>query len=208
MDRVSELLRQKLKQAELLLAKKEVMSQKRQEALTEQGALEPKLDRLLEKTKELQKLVREGGGPQQDAASPSSLTPAVPEPPRRLSFADRGRRLQALQRAAGEPDGCLPVSPPRTGTHREGQDGVLPPSPSPLSQPWGAGNVAVASLGGWMLLNKAKTLLPPIHLDFGVGGEEPLNPLLWVGPQGDTREVALAGGGVSLPVDRAAPRGP
>uniref|UniRef100_A0A8C3PRK9 CDK5 regulatory subunit associated protein 3 n=1 Tax=Calidris pygmaea TaxID=425635 RepID=A0A8C3PRK9_9CHAR len=62
-DRVSELLRQKLKQAELLLAKKEVMSQKRQEALAEQGSLEPKLDRLLEKTKELQKLVREGGRP-------------------------------------------------------------------------------------------------------------------------------------------------
>ncbi|XP_064380712.1 CDK5 regulatory subunit-associated protein 3 isoform X1 [Dromaius novaehollandiae] len=56
-DRVSELLRQKLKQAELLVAKKEVMSQKRQEALAEQGALEPKLDRLLEKTKELQKLI-------------------------------------------------------------------------------------------------------------------------------------------------------
>ncbi|KAM9657288.1 CDK5 regulatory subunit-associated protein 3 isoform 2-T2 [Morphnus guianensis] len=56
-DRVSELLRQKLKQAELLLAKKEMMSQKRQEALAEQGALEPKLDRLLEKTKELQKLI-------------------------------------------------------------------------------------------------------------------------------------------------------
>ncbi|XP_069642596.1 CDK5 regulatory subunit-associated protein 3 isoform X4 [Haliaeetus albicilla] len=56
-DRVSELLRQKLKQAELLLAKKEMMSQKQQEALAEQGALEPKLDRLLEKTKELQKLI-------------------------------------------------------------------------------------------------------------------------------------------------------
>ncbi|KAM6333895.1 CDK5 regulatory subunit-associated protein 3-like isoform 3-T3 [Alca torda] len=56
-DRVSELLRQKLKQAELLLAKKEAMSQKRQEALAEQGTLEPKLDRLLEKTKELQKLI-------------------------------------------------------------------------------------------------------------------------------------------------------
>ncbi|KAK4808776.1 hypothetical protein QYF61_027261 [Mycteria americana] len=68
-DRVSELLRQKLKQAELLLAKKEAMSQKRQEALAEQGALEPKLDRLLEKTKELQKLIeadvskRYGGRP-------------------------------------------------------------------------------------------------------------------------------------------------
>lgn len=60
-DRVSELLRQKLKQAELLLAKKVALGQKREEALAEQGALEPKLDRLLEKTKELQKLVREGG---------------------------------------------------------------------------------------------------------------------------------------------------
>ncbi|NXP82664.1 CK5P3 protein, partial [Ramphastos sulfuratus] len=56
-DRVSELLRQRLRQAELLLAKKELMSQKREEALAEQAALEPKLDRLLEKTKELQKLI-------------------------------------------------------------------------------------------------------------------------------------------------------
>ncbi|XP_062485716.1 CDK5 regulatory subunit-associated protein 3 [Pezoporus occidentalis] len=56
-DRVSELLRQKLKQAELLLAKKELMGQKRREALAEQGALEPKLDQLMERTKELQKLI-------------------------------------------------------------------------------------------------------------------------------------------------------
>ncbi|NXG69593.1 CK5P3 protein, partial [Baryphthengus martii] len=56
-ERVSELLRQKLRQAELLLAKKELMSRKREEALAEQGSLEPKLDRLLEKTKELQKLI-------------------------------------------------------------------------------------------------------------------------------------------------------
>ncbi|NWR90583.1 CK5P3 protein, partial [Furnarius figulus] len=68
-DRVTELLKQKLRQAELLLAKKEVMAQKRQEALAEQGSLEPKLDRLLEKTKELQKLIeadiskRYGGRP-------------------------------------------------------------------------------------------------------------------------------------------------
>ncbi|NWR38211.1 CK5P3 protein, partial [Tachuris rubrigastra] len=68
-ERVSELLRQKLKQAELLLAKKEVMAQKRREALAEQASLEPKLDRLLEKTKELQKLIeadiskRYGGRP-------------------------------------------------------------------------------------------------------------------------------------------------
>ncbi|XP_064030656.1 CDK5 regulatory subunit-associated protein 3 isoform X1 [Pogoniulus pusillus] len=56
-DRVSELLRQRLRQAELLLAKKELMRQRREEALAEQAALEPKLDRLLEKTKELQKLI-------------------------------------------------------------------------------------------------------------------------------------------------------
>ncbi|XP_071433375.1 CDK5 regulatory subunit-associated protein 3 isoform X2 [Pithys albifrons albifrons] len=68
-DRVTELLRQKLRQAELLLAKKEAMARKRQEALAEQGSLEPKLDRLLEKTKELQKLIeadiskRYGGRP-------------------------------------------------------------------------------------------------------------------------------------------------
>lgn len=68
-DRVSELLQQKLKQAELLLAKREALSQKRQEALAEQGALEPKLDRLLETTRELQRLIeadiskRYGGRP-------------------------------------------------------------------------------------------------------------------------------------------------
>ncbi|XP_035170459.1 CDK5 regulatory subunit-associated protein 3 isoform X2 [Oxyura jamaicensis] len=68
-DRVSELLQQKLRQAELLLAKREALSQKRQEALAEQGALEPKLDRLLERTGELQRLIeadiskRYGGRP-------------------------------------------------------------------------------------------------------------------------------------------------
>ncbi|NXS51154.1 CK5P3 protein, partial [Brachypteracias leptosomus] len=55
--RVVELLGQKLKQAELLLAKRDLMGHKREEALAEQAALEPKLDRLLEKTKELQKLI-------------------------------------------------------------------------------------------------------------------------------------------------------
>ncbi|NXF14160.1 CK5P3 protein, partial [Smithornis capensis] len=75
-DRVTELLRQKLKQAELLLAKKEAMARKRQEALAEQGSLEPKLDRLLEKTKELQKLVREGGGPLRTPR----FVPVPPEP--------------------------------------------------------------------------------------------------------------------------------
>ncbi|XP_044300645.1 CDK5 regulatory subunit-associated protein 3 isoform X2 [Varanus komodoensis] len=56
-DRVTELLRQKLKQADLLLLKKELMIQKRQEALEEQASLEPKLDLLLQKTRDLQKLI-------------------------------------------------------------------------------------------------------------------------------------------------------
>nr|XP_019596225.1 PREDICTED: CDK5 regulatory subunit-associated protein 3 [Rhinolophus sinicus] len=56
-DRVTELLQQKLKQSQLLALKKELMVQKQQEALQEQAALEPKLDLLLEKTKELQKLI-------------------------------------------------------------------------------------------------------------------------------------------------------
>ncbi|XP_015267927.1 PREDICTED: CDK5 regulatory subunit-associated protein 3 [Gekko japonicus] len=56
-DRVTELLHQKLKQADLLLLKKDLMIQKRQEALEEQAALEPKLDLLVQKTKELQKLI-------------------------------------------------------------------------------------------------------------------------------------------------------
>uniref|UniRef100_A0A8B9R5N0 CDK5 regulatory subunit associated protein 3 n=1 Tax=Anas platyrhynchos TaxID=8839 RepID=A0A8B9R5N0_ANAPL len=68
-DRVSELLQQKLRQAELLLAKREALGQKRQEALAEQGNLEPKLDRLLDTTRELQRLIeadiskRYGGRP-------------------------------------------------------------------------------------------------------------------------------------------------
>ena len=57
-DRVTELLQQKLKQSQLLALKKELMVQKQQEALQEQAVLEPKLDLLLDKTKELQKLVR------------------------------------------------------------------------------------------------------------------------------------------------------
>lgn len=57
-DRVTEFLQQKLKQSQLLALKKELMVQKQQEALGEQAALEPKLDLLLEKSKELQKLVR------------------------------------------------------------------------------------------------------------------------------------------------------
>ncbi|XP_062993814.1 CDK5 regulatory subunit-associated protein 3 [Elgaria multicarinata webbii] len=56
-DRVTELLRQKLKQADLLLLKKELMIQKRQETLEEQASLEPKLDLLVQKTRDLQKLI-------------------------------------------------------------------------------------------------------------------------------------------------------
>lgn len=55
---MTELLQQKLKQSQLLALKKELMVEKQQEALQEQAALEPKLDLLLEKTRELQKLVR------------------------------------------------------------------------------------------------------------------------------------------------------
>ncbi|XP_004591166.2 CDK5 regulatory subunit-associated protein 3 [Ochotona princeps] len=68
-DRVTEFLQQKLKQSQLLALKKELMVQRQQEALQEQAALEPKLDLLLEKTKELQKLIeadiskRYGGRP-------------------------------------------------------------------------------------------------------------------------------------------------
>ncbi|XP_020641162.3 CDK5 regulatory subunit-associated protein 3 isoform X2 [Pogona vitticeps] len=56
-DRVTELLHQKLKQADLLLLKKEHMVKKRQDALEEQANLEPKLDVLVQKTKDLQKLI-------------------------------------------------------------------------------------------------------------------------------------------------------
>ncbi|XP_023573981.1 CDK5 regulatory subunit-associated protein 3 [Octodon degus] len=68
-DRVTELLQQKLKQSQLLAVKKELMAQKQQEALQEQAALEPKLDLLLAKTRELQQLIeadiskRYGGRP-------------------------------------------------------------------------------------------------------------------------------------------------
>lgn len=68
-DRVTEFLLQKLKQSQLLALKKELMVQKQQEALQEQAALEPKLDLLLEKTRELQTLIeadiskRYGGRP-------------------------------------------------------------------------------------------------------------------------------------------------
>ncbi|XP_062364268.1 CDK5 regulatory subunit-associated protein 3 [Cinclus cinclus] len=68
-ERVTALLRQKLLQAELLLAKRDALAQKRCQALAEQAALEPKLQQLQDKTKELQKLIeadiskRYGGRP-------------------------------------------------------------------------------------------------------------------------------------------------
>uniref|UniRef100_U3ETW8 CDK5 regulatory subunit-associated protein 3 n=1 Tax=Micrurus fulvius TaxID=8637 RepID=U3ETW8_MICFL len=57
-DRVTEFLHQKMKQANLLLLKKQVMLQKQKEALEEQANLEPKLDLLVEKTRDLQKLIK------------------------------------------------------------------------------------------------------------------------------------------------------
>lgn len=56
-ERVSEVLRQKLKQADILLLKGATMAEKRQEALEEQSRLEPRVDLLAGCTRELQKLV-------------------------------------------------------------------------------------------------------------------------------------------------------
>ncbi|NXM44342.1 CK5P3 protein, partial [Gymnorhina tibicen] len=70
-ERVTALLQQKLRQAELLLAKRDALAQKRREALAEQAALEPKLDRLRERTRELQKLVREGRRPHETPPPPT-----------------------------------------------------------------------------------------------------------------------------------------
>ncbi|XP_051894560.1 CDK5 regulatory subunit-associated protein 3 [Pristis pectinata] len=56
-DRVTELLQQKLKQAEAVGEKQHVMVRKRQESLEEQADLEPKLDLLIQRTKELRKLI-------------------------------------------------------------------------------------------------------------------------------------------------------
>lgn len=76
MDRVTEFLQQKLKQSQLLALKKELMVEKQQEALQEQAALEPKLDLLLEKSRELQKLVRDtlGACPAPGEGTPASTT--------------------------------------------------------------------------------------------------------------------------------------
>ncbi|XP_044036003.1 CDK5 regulatory subunit-associated protein 3 isoform X1 [Siniperca chuatsi] len=56
-ERVSEVLRQKLKQAEILVLKGATMAEKRQEALEEQSRLEPRVDLLAGCTRELQKLI-------------------------------------------------------------------------------------------------------------------------------------------------------
>lgn len=55
--RVSDILRQKLKQADILLLKQASLAERRQEALEEQAKLEPRIDLLAAHIKELQKLV-------------------------------------------------------------------------------------------------------------------------------------------------------
>lgn len=56
-ERVSEVLRQKLKQADILVLKRAMLAEKRQEALEEQATLEPRIDLLSGRTLELQKLI-------------------------------------------------------------------------------------------------------------------------------------------------------
>ncbi|XP_074475867.1 CDK5 regulatory subunit-associated protein 3 [Sebastes fasciatus] len=56
-ERVSEVLRQKLKQADILVLKGVTMVEKRQEALEEQSRLEPRVDLLAGRTRELQKMI-------------------------------------------------------------------------------------------------------------------------------------------------------
>uniref|UniRef100_A0A3B4ESE7 CDK5 regulatory subunit associated protein 3 n=1 Tax=Pundamilia nyererei TaxID=303518 RepID=A0A3B4ESE7_9CICH len=56
-ERVSEMLRQKMKQADILVLKGATMAEKRQEALQEQSRLEPRVDLLAGCTRELQKLI-------------------------------------------------------------------------------------------------------------------------------------------------------
>lgn len=56
-ERVSEVLRQKLKQADILVLKRATLAEKRQEALEEQATLEPRIDLLAQRTHQLHKLV-------------------------------------------------------------------------------------------------------------------------------------------------------
>ncbi|CAN8202444.1 unnamed protein product [Coccothraustes coccothraustes] len=68
-ERVTALLRQQLLQAELQLAKREALARRRSQALAEQAALEPRLQRLQESARELRGLIeadiskRYGGRP-------------------------------------------------------------------------------------------------------------------------------------------------
>lgn len=56
-ERVTEVLRQKMKQADILVVKANTMVERRQEALEEQSRLEPRVDLLAGCTRELQRLV-------------------------------------------------------------------------------------------------------------------------------------------------------
>ncbi|XP_037547579.1 CDK5 regulatory subunit-associated protein 3 [Nematolebias whitei] len=56
-ERVSEMLRQKLKQAEVLVLKAASMAERRQDTLQEQSMLEPRVGLLAGRTRELQKLI-------------------------------------------------------------------------------------------------------------------------------------------------------
>lgn len=56
-ERVTEVLRQKMKQADILVLKASTMVERRQQALEEQARLEPRIDLLAGCTRELQKLV-------------------------------------------------------------------------------------------------------------------------------------------------------
>ncbi|NXQ29074.1 CK5P3 protein, partial [Alaudala cheleensis] len=76
-ERVTALLRQKLLQAELLLAKGDALAERQRQALAEQEALEPKLQQLQERTKELQKLVRDTP---KSPPRPPVLPPACAQP--------------------------------------------------------------------------------------------------------------------------------
>ena len=58
-ERVSETLRQKLKQSDILVLKRATMADNRQKALEEQAKLEPRIDLLAKTTRELQKLVND-----------------------------------------------------------------------------------------------------------------------------------------------------
>lgn len=58
-ERVSDVLRQKMKQADILEFKGTRMVEKRREALEEQARLEPRIDLLAGCTRELQKLVKD-----------------------------------------------------------------------------------------------------------------------------------------------------